>query len=75
MSRSPRRSLRMAQHALIELFSVCERYPEARAELVKAIGEEGVREVQAAQIAIERAAARLDSPDHTKLNGSQLDDR
>ena len=60
MSRSPRRNLRMAADALADLAEVCARYPEARAELVAAIGEDLMREIEAARAAIERAAAQLD---------------
>ena len=60
MSRSPRRSLRMAQDALDDFVAVCERYPDARAELAALLGEELLGEVLAARDTIARAAMRAD---------------
>jgi hypothetical protein len=59
MSRSPRRSLRMALDALDDLIAVCGRYPDARAELVAEIGEPLLAEVLAARSVIAKAVASM----------------
>jgi hypothetical protein len=57
----------MAQDVLDDLVAVCERYPDARAELVALLGEELLGEVLAARDTITRAAARLDGPSGEEL--------
>lgn len=61
LSRSPRRSLRMALDAMDDLAVVCERYPDARAELVAALGEQGLSDLHAARETIAAAVTRLSS--------------
>jgi hypothetical protein len=59
MSRSPRKSLRQAAHALDQFISVIGEHPEARREVVDSVGEEGVREVERLRDQIHRLAERL----------------
>lgn len=60
VSRSPRRSLRMALDALDDLVGVQERHPEARQELEGTLGPELLAEVLRSRETIARAVARLD---------------
>lgn len=50
----------MAAQELRDLGVVLERYPERRAELVAALGEDLLVKVEDARDVLERAAARLD---------------
>jgi hypothetical protein len=61
LSRSPRRSIRMAAAELADLAAICERYPERRAELVAILGEDLMRQVDGARDTLERAARCLDA--------------
>jgi len=45
MARSPRKNLKRAVDALDELLYVCERHPEARAELSRSAGESALRDI------------------------------
>jgi hypothetical protein len=47
MSRSPRKALRHAAHALDLFVAVLEDHPEAREAVVERVGEEGVSEIAA----------------------------
>lgn len=61
MSRSPRRSLRVASTALDDLDDVIRRYPEARDELRAVLGDELLAEVEAARGTLERALQRIEA--------------
>jgi hypothetical protein len=46
MSRSPQKNLRRSLESLTEALDACERYAEAREDLVRAVGEDGYAELQ-----------------------------
>lgn len=60
-TRSPRRNLRRALQALEEALDVCDKYPEARADIVQAVGEDGVRDLQESRSRIADILARMDA--------------
>jgi hypothetical protein len=51
--------LQRAEDSLAEFFDVCERYPDARKQVIALIGERGWRELEQAQDAVRRRAAEL----------------
>jgi hypothetical protein len=60
VSRSPRKSLRQAAHALDQCLSVLREHPEALEELVATVGKEGISEIEAAHASLARLAARME---------------
>lgn len=60
MSRSPRRNLRLALDALDDLAAVCEQHPDAKAEVLAALGETGFEELMLAHASVRRLAAMLE---------------
>ncbi|HEY0971319.1 MAG TPA: hypothetical protein VGE02_10180 [Gemmatimonadales bacterium] len=61
MSRSVRKSLRRALEGLNDLLEACERYPDARAEVVAAVGEEGFERLRQARATVREASAALET--------------
>ena len=60
VSRSPRRVLRTAAEAVDAVFDLCARYPEARAEIVRALGgEESLAAVDRARVVLHAGAEAL----------------
>lgn len=53
----------MAADALADLTSVFQRFPEARADLVRALGDDMVHQIEAAHALLAHAAQLLDAPD------------
>jgi hypothetical protein len=62
MSGSPRKNLRRADEALRQAVGTAERYPEARAELVAALGEERFAALLQAAAVVREAVEVLDAP-------------
>jgi hypothetical protein len=65
MSGSPRKNLRRADEALRQALGAVERYPEARAELVVALGEGRFTALLLAAAVIQEAVEVLDAPGGT----------
>lgn len=65
MSGSPRKNLRRADEALRQALGTVERYPEARAELVAALGEGRFTALLQAAAVIQEAVEVLDAPGGT----------
>jgi hypothetical protein len=61
VSRSPRKLLRQAQRALDDFAEVTGHHPDAQAEVERALGAEGVAELERARLVVGRAAAALDA--------------
>ena len=62
MSGSPRKNLRRADEALRQALGTVERYPEARADLVAALGEARFAALLQAAAVVQEAVAVLDAP-------------
>ncbi len=60
MSRSPRRLLRRAADALSELESVFLQHPDARADLERIVGRDGLERLAGATQLVREQAARVD---------------
>lgn len=60
MSRSPRRLLRRAADALSELESVLLQHPDAREELERIVGLDGVERLARATVLVREQAALVD---------------
>jgi hypothetical protein len=61
MSRSPRKSIRQAAHALDQLFDVLAAHPTVREEIVESLGEDGLRELEGIRGQIRGFIARLEA--------------
>lgn len=62
LSGSPRKNLRRADEALRQALGTVERYPEARADLVAALGEARFAALRQAAAAVQEAVEVLDAP-------------
>jgi len=62
MSGSPRKNLRRADEALRQALGTVERYPEARADLVAALGEARFAALLQAAVVVREAVEVLDAP-------------
>jgi hypothetical protein len=62
VSRSPRKSLQQAAHALGQFVDVLDAHPDARREVAGRIGEDGLTEIEAIRRRVAALADRLEAP-------------
>lgn len=60
MSRSPRKALRQAAHALDQFFEVIDEHPDARQDVIVKVGDEGLHDLEQIRESLQRLANQVD---------------